>query len=318
MTVVLELAVGDSPDQVTVTDAERLVVAARDAGVTAIRLVDRGPGHPPTHDPSTVGAYLAGAYGGIGYIVDAPTTGNAPFNLARRILSFHRATGGFVGLALRPGAGDEVTGEVGSDGGGADSDSASARRWSEYAGVLTGLWESFPVQALLGDQDAAIVADDALIQPIDHVGEFYSVAGPLDGPSSPQGRPVLVAADVPTLHWDRPAAIADAVIVDHTEIDGADVALSAALDRIGRHRREVALLARLDVDDADPLLQALASTTVDGVVLVHRDRPEDTIAVLRNIVTRIGRETPRHLRQALGLRVPDEAPGLPRHEEVLR
>ena len=77
--------------------------------------------------------------------------------------------------------------------------------------MLTRLWESFPREALIGDQETRLVVDDALIRPIDHDGRFYRVAGPLDGPSSVQGRPVLAAADRAAL--DDAAAVAGSVIV---------------------------------------------------------------------------------------------------------
>lgn len=304
MSVILELAIGEAPGQTRLADAEPLVAAAQHAGAVGIRLVDQRDGLP-TLDPSTVGAYLAGEYHEINYLIDAATTHNAPYNLARRVLSFDRATGGRVGVGLRPGAGDEVSDAATPDAKATDP----AARWSEYARILTALWESFPAEALVGDQAAGIVADDSLITPIDHDGAFYRVAGPLDGPSSVQGRPVLYSADVEELGWRRIAAVADAVILDHAIVAGADLALTAALEEIRRPRREIALLARLDVGDADPLRQALTSTTVDGVVIVHHDDPEETVYVIRAVVPRFTHTAPRHLREALGL---------PVHEESLR
>lgn len=263
LAVLVELDVGDAPSQVSLADADAIVAAAQDAGVTAIRLVDHVGDHVSV-DPTVAAAHLAGRYGDIGWVVDAPTTHNAPYNLARRILSLDRATGGRVGVVLLAGVGDEV-----SDATAPDPDATNAAdRWVEYAHVLTQLWESFPAAALLGDQENAVVADDAMIRPVDFDGRFYRVAGPLDGPSSVQGRPVLIATAPADIGWARVAAIADAVIVDHGEINSAANELEEAIRAAGRSRDEVALLARLDDTRAIPELHAWsAAHGVDGIVL---------------------------------------------------
>ncbi|MET7403313.1 LLM class flavin-dependent oxidoreductase, partial [Dactylosporangium sp. NPDC005572] len=219
--ILLTVTVG-APGAVPLADAVTVAAAAQDAGVAAIRLADgTATGHPL--DPTVVAAYLAGVHGGVGYVPELPTTHNAPYNAARRVLSLDRATGGRVGVALLPGAGDEVSEPAAPDPGAADP----ARRWAEYARVLSRLWESFPRAALVGDQEAGVVVDDLLITPIDHEGTFYRVAGPLDGPASVQGRPLLVA-DLGALDAATVAESADAVVVDRALVPGADAALTAA------------------------------------------------------------------------------------------
>jgi alkanesulfonate monooxygenase SsuD/methylene tetrahydromethanopterin reductase-like flavin-dependent oxidoreductase (luciferase family) len=181
MTVV-QLAVG--PGALSLADADTVAGVAREAGVV-LRLV---AGHL---DPTVVAGYLAGRHPGLELLVDIPTTHNAPYNTARRVLSLDRATGGRVGVVLRTGDGDDVSDAVAPDRTATDR----AERWAEYASILTRLWESFPREALVGDQENAVVADDTLIRPISHTGRFYRVAGPLDGPSSVRGRPEIAAAD---------------------------------------------------------------------------------------------------------------------------
>lgn len=259
MSVLLELAVGQAPSQLSLAEADTVAAFAQDAGVTGIRLVDRS-GERPTIDPSVLAAYLAGRHPRLGWMIDVPTTLNAPYNLARRILSLDRATGGRAGLVLTAGAGDEVSDAAVSDRDAVDP----VARWSEYATILTRLWESFPSAALLGYQDGAVVADDALIRPIDFAGRYYRVAGPLDGPSSVQGRPVLIAADPATLGWSRVARIADAVIVAAYEIGTGGRELTAALRTAGRCRDEIALLAR--TEDASAV-EGLREQGADGIIL---------------------------------------------------
>jgi hypothetical protein len=290
---------------VSLAEAEAIAALAQGAGVAALRLVDGTPG-VRTIDPSVVGAFLAGRYGDLGYLVDVPTTHNAPYNLARRVLSFDRATVGRVGVVLRAGRGDEVSEATVPDPAADDP----AERWTEYARILTRLWESFPRKALIGDQERALVVDDRLIRPIAHDGRFYRVAGPLDGPSSVQGRPVLVAADLDVLDWAALAGSADAVVVSREQADGADLPLRAPLEQVGRERADVALIGRASVGSADAAPDAVAAefatwvadARLDAVELVPTGGAEEIRGLLRDLVPALKPAAGTTLRAALGLR----------------
>ncbi|WP_084512902.1 LLM class flavin-dependent oxidoreductase [Nocardia mikamii] len=236
----------DVGEMIPITAAARIAATAQEAGVIALRILDSADGRRAL-DPGVAAAYLAGRAGGIGYLVDLATTHNPPYNVARRVLSFDRATGGRAGVVLRPGEGDDV-----SDAVVAPSPALTpGQRWEEYTEILTRLWESFPRAALLGDQEGARVADPALIAGIDYEGRGYRVAGPLDGPSSVQGRPLVVAADTDLVGWDIAARSADAVIVAGAAVPGAGRALTAALERVGRRRGDVVLIGRAPVTVRD-------------------------------------------------------------------
>jgi alkanesulfonate monooxygenase SsuD/methylene tetrahydromethanopterin reductase-like flavin-dependent oxidoreductase (luciferase family) len=316
--ITIAVAVDPADDQLTLADAAVVADTAQQAGAIALRLLDqpadtptpgsaRGPGR--VLDPTVAAAYLAGRQGRIGYLVDVATTHQAPYNTARRVLSIDRATDGQVGIVLRAGAGDEVSDAVAAQPVPGDP----AARWSEYAEVLARLWESFPRSALIGDQDAAVVADDTAIRPIDHAGEFYRVAGPLDGPSSRQGRPVLAVTDVATVGWDRAAALADVILVAADEAPTASEALANATERIGRPRREIALIGRLPVDArgevnaeklAERLAQFVAAHRLDGLELLPVGGVEAVLSVLASVVTVQAEPPGITLRDSLGVPEP--------------
>lgn len=303
MSVFIEVAVGESPGQLSLADISETVSAASDAGASGVVLAETGDGGPVI-DPSVVGSYLAGRYPALSYVIEAPTTHNAPYNLARRVLSLDRATAGRSGLLLRPGAGDEV-----SDATASETSGRPEHRWTEYTNIVSRLWESFPAAALRGDQEAAVVVDDTLIHAIDHDGRFYRVAGPLDGPSSVQGRPALFALAPAPLGWDRVARIADAVIVPWNEIDGADAALATATELAGRHRNDVALLARVTAATPGEVVTRWVSTgAVDGVVVEATPDPAATVDCIRTIVPQFRTTAGNTLRAALGL---PEVAGVP-------
>ncbi|MFC8528127.1 LLM class flavin-dependent oxidoreductase [Nocardia sp. NPDC057227] len=283
--VLLEIAVGGSPGLVPLAAAAEVAAAAERAGVVALRVRTAATGGAARAlDPSVVAAYLAGRTTELGYLIDLPTTGNAPYNAARRVLSFDRAVGGRAGVVLRPATGDEVSDAAAPD----PAADSPADRWTEYATLLTRLWESFPRAALLGDQERALVLDDALITPIDFAGRYYRVAGPLDGPSSVQGRPVLAV--------EAESGVADLGLADVVFVErGAEVPTGP-----------FAAIGRAEVSaETDPAELATWASGFDAVLLAPvggADAVRDTIdRVVPALARRASHPT---LRAALGLPVP--------------
>ena len=67
-------------------------------------------------------------------------------------------------------------------------------RGEEFVQVVKALWDSWADDAVLDDRASGHYARAERIRPIDHAGKFYQVAGPLNMPRGPQGRPVFVQA----------------------------------------------------------------------------------------------------------------------------
>jgi len=59
---------------------------------------------------------------------------------------------------------------------------------------VTALWDSWSDDAVLDDRASGRYARAGSIRPVNHVGAHYQVAGPLNVPRGPQGRPVFVQA----------------------------------------------------------------------------------------------------------------------------
>jgi FMN-dependent oxidoreductase (nitrilotriacetate monooxygenase family) len=60
--------------------------------------------------------------------------------------------------------------------------------------VVTGLWDSWSDDAVVDDRACGEYARAGAIRAINHAGAHYQVAGPLNMPRGPQGRPVFVQA----------------------------------------------------------------------------------------------------------------------------
>ena len=55
-------------------------------------------------------------------------------------------------------------------------------------------WDSWATDAVIDDRAAGVYARRDRIRSINHRGDLYTVAGRLNMPRCPQGRPVLVQA----------------------------------------------------------------------------------------------------------------------------
>jgi FMN-dependent oxidoreductase (nitrilotriacetate monooxygenase family) len=67
-------------------------------------------------------------------------------------------------------------------------------RLEEFIDVCRKLWSSVDPDAFIWNPLTGQVADPAKVRPIDHVGKFFKVKGPLSVVPSPQGRPVIIQA----------------------------------------------------------------------------------------------------------------------------
>src|SRR5207302_3702496 len=79
------------------------------------------------------------------------------------------------------------------------------------------LWDSWGPDAVIDDRAAGVYARRDRIRSINHRGYFYTVAGPLNLPRCPQGRPVLVQAGSSDTGRRFAARHADAVFTAHME-----------------------------------------------------------------------------------------------------
>ena len=87
----------------------------------------------------------------------------------------------------------------------------------EFMTVVKGLWDSWAEDAVLDDRAGGRYAKADRIRPINHKGEHYQVAGPLNLPRTPQGRPVLVQAGSSDVGRRFAARHAEAVFTAHME-----------------------------------------------------------------------------------------------------
>ncbi|MFF9085452.1 LLM class flavin-dependent oxidoreductase [Streptomyces sp. NPDC014991] len=143
-------------------------------------------------EPLTLLTALATATEHIGLIATASTSYNSPYNLARRFASLDIISGGRAGWNIVTTAGAEAARNFGLE-----HEPAHAERYAraaEFLEVALKLWDSWEDDAVVADKAAGVWGDDSRIHPPLHRGTFFSVAGALNVPRSPQGYPLLVQA----------------------------------------------------------------------------------------------------------------------------
>lgn len=77
--------------------------------------------------------------------------------------------------------------------------------------ALRGLWDSYGDDAFPADVEHGLFLDPGKPHTLDHVGEHFRVAGPLNLSRSPQGRPVIFQAGVSEEGRDLAARVAEGV-----------------------------------------------------------------------------------------------------------
>jgi FMN-dependent oxidoreductase (nitrilotriacetate monooxygenase family) len=143
-------------------------------------------------EPITVLAALAMATQRVGLIATASTTYTEPFNLARQFASIDHISNGRAAWNIVTSWLATAAENFGAAGQVSHGDRYD--RGEEFMEVVNQLWDSWADDAVIDDRTSGIYARPDRIRRINHRGDFYAVAGPLNMPRCPQGRPVLVQA----------------------------------------------------------------------------------------------------------------------------
>jgi FMN-dependent oxidoreductase (nitrilotriacetate monooxygenase family) len=169
-------------------------------------------------EPVTVLAAVAAATSRIGLIATCSTTYTEPFNLARQFGSIDHISNGRAGWNIVTTWLATAAANYGSNG--KSGQVSHADRYEiaeEYMAVVKGLWDSWAADAVIDDRAGGRYAKANRIRPINHQGEHYQVAGPLNLPRTPQGRPVFVQAGSSDTGRRFAARHAEAVFTAHME-----------------------------------------------------------------------------------------------------
>jgi len=143
-------------------------------------------------EPLTLLSAVAVATSKIGLAGTLTTSYWEPFNVARQFASLDLISKGRAGWNV------VTTGLEGAARNyGRDTHFDHAERYAragEFLEVVKGLWDSYEDDAFPRNKAAGTFLDKSKLHRLDHKGQFYSVAGPLNIQRSPQGQPVIFQA----------------------------------------------------------------------------------------------------------------------------
>ncbi|MBN9177905.1 MAG: LLM class flavin-dependent oxidoreductase [Microbacterium sp.] len=170
-------------------------------------------------DPTVVLPALAMHTTHLGLAATSTTTFNDPYNLARRFSTLDHLSGGRAGWNLVTSFNEDEAQNFGLDT--HMQHAARYERAGEFVDVVTGLWDSWDVDAISRDKKTGVYFDTDKMRFLNHDGEHFKVRGPLTTARSPQGRPVIFQAGSSEPGRDLAARTADVVFTLQSDIDKA-------------------------------------------------------------------------------------------------
>jgi FMN-dependent oxidoreductase (nitrilotriacetate monooxygenase family) len=170
-------------------------------------------------EPLTWLSAIAAVTSRIGLIGTASTTYTEPYNLARQFASLDHLSRGRAGWNIVTTSAANAAQNFGLPAHPIHADRYDRAR--EYLDVVTRLWDSWEDDALVIDKASGIFADTDRIHAIEHIGHHFKVAGPLNTPRTPQGRPVYVQAGASDDGRAFAARYAEAIFTAHQTLANA-------------------------------------------------------------------------------------------------
>jgi len=155
--------------------------------------------------------------------------------------------------------------------GAADHPAAAYAHGAEFIDVVKKLWDSWEDGAFALDKASGMFVDPERVHPINHIGKFFAVRGPLNVPRPPQGNPVLVQIDPATSIGRRFAA------------ETADVLLTPCVsmaEAIARYRELRALAAESACDPSKSRVLANLSFVLGETPAMAQRRAADLDALI--------------------------------------
>jgi FMN-dependent oxidoreductase (nitrilotriacetate monooxygenase family) len=181
-----------------VIDHTRLVEAAKFDAVFFADILNYGPEatwpYKITEDfePFTLTSALSTVTERIGLVVTGSATFQAPYHLARQLLSLDHLSRGRAGWNVVTSFAQAAADNFG-DQGVLPHDERYARA-EEALEVVRKLWDSWDEETVVNDAERGVYNDVSRIHVANHHGRYFHVRGPLGAARSAQGQPVVFQA----------------------------------------------------------------------------------------------------------------------------
>lgn len=217
-------------------------------------------------EPLTVLSALASVTKHLGLVGTLSTSYSDPFTTARQFASLDHLSNGRAGWNV-------VTSPL----------EGSAKNFSrtqhpehalryriadEYLDVVKGLWDSWEEDAFVRNKESGQFFAPEKLHALNHQGDFFQVAGPLNIGRTPQGRPILFQAGASEDGKKLAAKHADAIFTHHESLDEAKAFYRDVKNQLEGQGREadslhifqgVSVIVGTDAEDAEQQYQTTAA-----------------------------------------------------------
>lgn len=215
-------------------------------------------------EPLTVLSALSGITSRLGLVGTLSTSYSEPFTVARQFASLDHLSNGRAGWNV-------VTSPLEGSAKNFSRDkhpehSLRYRIADEYLDVVKGLWDSWEEGAFIRNKETGQFFDPARLHTLNHQGEFFQVAGPLNIGRTPQGRPIVFQAGASEDGKKLAAKHADAIFTHHETQDEARAFyrdVKNEMERYGRQPDQLHIFQGVSVivgDDADDVERQYQTT----------------------------------------------------------
>jgi FMN-dependent oxidoreductase (nitrilotriacetate monooxygenase family) len=190
--------------------------------------------HSAHFEPVTLWSALSQVTERIGFVATASTTYEDPYLLARKFASLDHVSRGRAAWNVVTTAAD-VSRNFSIPGHPAHAD--RYQRAEEVVDLVLDLWDSYEDDAFVIDKESGIFLDPAKVHKVDHHGQFFDVAGPLNVARSPQGRPVVVQAGASESGRNLAARTAEVIFTANQTLAAGQEFYSDIKSRLGKYGR---------------------------------------------------------------------------------
>lgn len=186
-------------------------------------------------EPLTVLSALASVTRHLGLVGTLSTSYSEPFTVARQFASLDHLSHGRAGwnVVTSPleGSAKNFSREKHPD------HALRYRIADEYLDVVKGLWNSWEEDAFIRDKASGQFFDPAKLHTLNHHGDFFQVAGPLNIGRTPQGRPIIFQAGASEDGKKLAARHADAIFTHHETLAEAQDFYRDVKQQLEQHGR---------------------------------------------------------------------------------
>jgi FMN-dependent oxidoreductase (nitrilotriacetate monooxygenase family) len=191
--------------------------------------------HGAHFEPLTLWSALSQHTRHVGFVATASTTYEDPYLTARRFASLDYISKGRAGWNVVTTDVDVARNfSIPGHPGHADR----YRRAEEFVDVVKALWDSHEDDAFIRDKETGVFLDPDKVHLVNHRGEHFSVAGPLNIGQPVQGHPVIVQAGSSEPGRELAARTAELVFTAAPSFEDARAFYTDLKGRMARHGRD--------------------------------------------------------------------------------